>query len=123
MLKAPRDIKSSELKIGFDALISDENAKKPDNISDFLTWRRIKSSVRIAKSKVEGTDYCISKGKFIMKDDKGRPDPHAYSLWREFIRYEKKSVPPVFKSYYYMQSMAHMMSSYCCVLGLHSRIF
>jgi hypothetical protein len=114
----PHHHKSLELKSGFDALISNENARKPDDIPDFVTWRRIKSSVRIAKSKREGTDYCINDGKFIMKDDKGRPDPHAYSLWLEFIRYKKHHVSPVFKSYYYMQSMAHMMSSYCCVLGL-----
>jgi len=88
----PHHHKSLELKSGFDALISKENAKKPDDISDFLTWRRIKSSVRIAKSKVEGTDYCLNDGKFIMKDEKGRRDPHAYSLWLEFIRYKEHRI-------------------------------
>ena len=59
-----------------------------------------------------------SSGHVYMMDAHGRVDPNAYALWLEYIRFDLFGWSPSFKSYYFMQSLTHLISAYDCVLGL-----
>ena len=122
--KQPNDIygiphvgKSIELKQYFDDLL-DNDGEITQVVGDAETWAQCKSNFKLAKKKVLGKDYVLKDGIFVQKVN-GRANPNSYALWLEILRYqEDRSYSPVYKTYYFVQSMPHLINAYDCVVGL-----
>ena len=122
--KHPNDIygiphaeKSVELKQYFDDLL-DNDGEITQVVRDGETWAQCKSNYKLAKKKILGKDYVVKNGIFVQKIN-GRANPNSYALWLEILRYqEDRSYMPVYKSYYFVQSMPHLINAYDCVVGL-----
>ena len=110
IVRVPHTEKSKELKTYFDDLLFNDGAMSSP-VNDVQTWAQCKSQFKIAQKKVYGVDYVWKEGfdkrsKILAQVVDGRANLNAYALWLEILRYqEDKSYQPVYRSYYFVQSM------------------
>jgi hypothetical protein len=115
----PHSIKSQSLTPCFGALTS--NNPKPPSI-DYKLWQECKLHYKHSMTMEVGKDYCFSNtknGRLFVPIVNGKPNENAYKLWVEYLRYKNdNSYKPVYKNYYFVQNMPHLINAYDCILGL-----
>ena len=126
--KSPNDIygvphiKKSEVLLECIKSLLEGGTNMPSHIDDVNTWKECKAHYKLSQRKVLGRDYDWKdgpNGRELFQKLNGKTNLYAYALWLEILRYQNdETYFPKYKSFYFVQSMPHLINAYDCVVGL-----
>jgi hypothetical protein len=117
----PHVTKSANLKVCFDCILANIT-ERPAGVTDSQLWSEVKAAYKLSKKKCLGIDYVLKQSdgeKILAQVINGKANLNSYALWLEILRYKTNaSYCPVYRSFYFVQSMPHLINAYDCVVGL-----